>query len=213
MNSDYVHQLTEGSCKNTSVMMVIISYDFLKKIYPDIDQVSFQIDYSAENIDRIRDIYEEFRQYSLHPHPLDYIKLNGYLYEIVYFLLSRCVVENQTEDKKMNHTRKKVLNYIEAHYREDITLKMISEAFGMSESHFSRKFHQFFGISFKHYVDRYRIYQAFNDIIRSSKSMQQIAMEHGFPNIKSFIAHFKKEYGITPYQYRKNYFQTQNSKK
>ena len=101
MNSDYVHQLTEGSCKNTSVMMVIISYDFLKKIYPDIDQVSFQIDYSAENIDRIRDIYEEFRQYSLHPHPLDYIKLNGYLYEIVYFLLSRCVFEKKTEDKKI----------------------------------------------------------------------------------------------------------------
>ncbi|MGN1193336.1 MAG: helix-turn-helix domain-containing protein [Dorea sp.] len=210
VNSGSVHQLKERNEKNTAVMIVIISYDFLKKVYPEIDQVYFRLDSGIEGLQRIKEIYGEFKKYSQNPQPLDYIKINGYLYEIVYFLLKQCVVQDLDAGKKirqMNHTQKKVLNYIDEHYREELTLKMMAEKFEMSEEHFSRKFHKYFGISFKNYVDRYRLYQAFNDVLQSEKSMQQIAMEYGFPNIKSFIARFKKEYGITPYQYRKNYLQ------
>ncbi|MGN1377112.1 MAG: helix-turn-helix domain-containing protein [Dorea sp.] len=208
VNSGNVHYLKEGEERDTSVMMVIISYEFLKKVYPEIDRVYFRLDSEADEMERIREIYRELKRYSENPQPLDYIRINGYLYEIVYFLLSRCVVRDPDAEKKiqkMNHTQKKVLNYIDEHYREELTLKMMAEKFDMSEEHFSRKFHRYFGISFKNYVDRYRIFQSFADVIQSDKSMQQIAMEQGFPNIKSFIAHFKREYGMTPYQYRKNY--------
>lgn len=139
--------------------------------------------------------------------------MNGYLYELVYYLLTRCVVQDEDAEKKikkMNHTQKKILNYIDEHYREELTLKMMAETFGMSEEYFSRKFHKYFGISFKNYVDKYRLYQAFEDVIQSEKSMQQIAIENGFPNIKSFISHFKKEYNVTPYQYRKRYIMSRN---
>lgn len=208
VNSGCVHQLREGDEKDTAVMMVILSYEFLKKVYPDIDRVWFQPDPEAEGWDRIREIYGEFRKYSQSPQPLDYIRMNGYLYEIVYFLLANCVAADPEAGKrvrKVNRTQKEILNFIEEHYREELTLKRMAERFGMSEEHFSRKFHQYFGIAFKTYLDRYRIYQAFADLIGSEKSMQQIAMEQGFPNVKSFLSHFKREYGMTPYQYRKNY--------
>ncbi|MGN0405169.1 MAG: helix-turn-helix domain-containing protein [Bariatricus sp.] len=208
VNSGSVHQIREGNAGDTAVMMVIISYEFLKKVYPDIDQMYFRLDSQNDEMERIKEIYAELKKYTQDPQPLDYIRINGYLYEIIYFLLTKCVVKDQGAGKKIkrvNHTQKKVLDFIDEHYREEITLKMMAETFEMSEEHFSRKFHRSFGISFKNYVDRYRIYQAFNDVIQSEKSMQQIAMEYGFPNIKSFIAHFKKEYGITPYQYRRTY--------
>lgn len=211
VNSGSVHQLKEGTQENTAVMMVILSYDFIKKVYPDIDKVYFRLDSGAERMERIRGIYSELKRYCHDPQPFDYIKINGYLYEILYFLLTECVVQDENAGrriKKMNHIQKKMLNYIDEHYREELTLKMMAQEFEVSEAYFSRKFHQSFGISFKNYVDRYRIYQAFGDIIQSDKPMQVIAMENGFPNIKSFIAGFKKEYGVTPYQYRKNYIRT-----
>ncbi|MEH7536767.1 AraC family transcriptional regulator, partial [Bacillus toyonensis] len=34
--------------------------------------------------------------------------------------------------------------------------------------------------------------------------IQDIAVKHGFPNVKSFISQFKGKYGYTPLQYRKN---------
>ncbi|MGN1148297.1 MAG: helix-turn-helix domain-containing protein [Lachnospiraceae bacterium] len=213
VNSGQVHQLREDSHHDTAVMVVIISYDFLKKVYPDIDQVYFRLNTEEAEIERMKVIYEELKKYSQNPQPLDYIMINGYLYEIVYFLLTKCVEQDQDTGKKIreiNHKQKKILNFIDEHYREDITLKMMAEKFEMSEEHFSRKFHKYFGISFKNYIDKYRMYQAFGDVIQSDKSIQYIALEHGFPNIKSFITLFKKEYGVTPYQYRKNYKMSKN---
>ncbi|MGN0423322.1 MAG: helix-turn-helix domain-containing protein [Lachnospiraceae bacterium] len=213
INSGSVHQLREGKEYDTAVMMVIISYDFLKKVYPDIDHVYFKLPEKDGELDEIRRMYGEFKRYCQNPQPFDYIKMNGYLYELIYYLLTRCVVQDEDAGKKikkMNHTQKKILNYIDEHYREELTLKMMAETFGMSEEYFSRKFHKYFGISFKNYVDKYRLYQAFEDVIQSEKSMQQIAIENGFPNIKSFISHFKKEYNVTPYQYRKKYIMSRN---
>ena len=208
VNSGSVHQLIEGNDPDTAVMLVIISYDFLKKVYPDIDRMYFKLDGEADGLERIREIHGQFKKYCQEPQPLDYIKINGYLYEIVYFLLTKCAVQDPgagEKVKRLNHTQKQILNYIDEHYKEELTLKIMAETFGVSEPYFSRKFHKYFGISFKNYVDRYRMYQAFGDIIRSDKSMQHIAVEHGFPNVKSFITLFKKEYGMTPYQYRKSY--------
>lgn len=213
VNSGRVHQMQEISRLDGEALVLIISYDFMKKVYPRIDEVYFKINKEAVGLERIKRICQDLKGHCLSPQPLDEIKINGYLYEIVYFLLSQCGMKDYPQEKKiqvMNQTQKDILSYIDKHYQEPLSLEMIADRFNLSEEHFSRKFHQYFGISFKQYLVKYRLYQAFNDVLNSDEEIQLIAMKYGFPNVTSFIEHFKKVYGKTPNQFRKSYLASRN---
>lgn len=214
VNSGCVHQIQEISGIDSEALVLIISYDFIKKIYPNIDDVYFEIPKEAIGLERIKLIYQDLKEHCLRPQPLDEIKINGYLYEIVYFLLHQCVSLDHPKEKRiqvMNQIQKDILSYVDKHYHEPLSLDEIATHFDLSEEHFSRKFHQYFGISFKQYLVKYRLYQALNDILYSEEEIQLIAMKHGFPNVKSFIEYFKKAYNKTPYQFRKYYQSSRNN--
>lgn len=68
-------------------------------------------------------------------------------------------------------------------------------------------FKKSFGSNFISFLTRYRLHKAYEDIISSTNSIQDIAVKHGFPNVKSFISQFKGKYGDTPLQYRKISYQ------
>ena len=53
------------------------------------------------------------------------------------------------------------------------------------------------------YINELRLEQAYRDLMNTDLSILHVAMNHGFPNEKSFIRVFKKGYGVTPHQYRK----------
>lgn len=96
-----------------------------------------------------------------------------------------------------------VLAYIHDHYQEDLSLNKMTSIFYVSKEHFSRQFHHYVGKSFKEYLMSYRLYKAYDDVISTSKTIQEIAYDHGFLNVKSFIKLFKETYHSTPFQYRK----------
>ena len=91
-----------------------------------------------------------------------------------------------------------MITYIYEHYDEELKLKDMAKHFLVSE------FKKSFGSNFTSFLTRYRLHKAYEDIISSTNSIQDIAIKHGFPNVKSFISQFKGKYGFTPLQYRKN---------
>lgn len=207
INSGFVHEMHAENIEDSRVMMVILSYDFLKKIYPDIENVCFDIHKSEKSKQRLLEIYEELKQRTLHPQPNDYLKINALLYEIVYILVTYDVVDDieMRNRYKHIHTRQRhVLDYIEEHYHEDLSLETMSKQFHMSMEHFSRTFYKDFHVHFKTYLNNYRIYKAYPDVVKSNHTIQQIALTHGFSNVKSFITQFKEAYEMTPLQYRKH---------
>ncbi|MFB6732399.1 helix-turn-helix domain-containing protein, partial [Bacillus mobilis] len=141
-----------------------------------------------------------------------YIKINSLIYEIVYILLRYCKVgENLDNNFQLGNRQKEVITYIYKRYNEELKLKDVAKHFFVSEEHFSRMFKKSFGSNFTTFLTRYRLYKAYEDIIRSTSSVQDIAVKHGFPNIKSFISQFKGKYGYTPLQYRKKFISKNNN--
>lgn len=201
VNSSQIHQLSSPDPIECEVVICVISYQFLKTLCPEIENLYFDIDQSSEKKQRLQDIYEHFRMMELEPQDYDYVITTAYLYEIIYTLL-KYYQGNIDEKVSLNLKRHKILDYIEEHYSENLSLKTISEAWYMSEGHFSRTFHNYFGINFKTYLTNYCIYCSYNDVAESEKRIEDIAYEHGFPNVKAFINAFKKSYGMTPYQFR-----------
>lgn len=203
VNSGQIHRLTTQDPQNCETVIVIISYQFLKENCPNIENVYFNINKTDEHKEHLREIYENLRMLDLHPSPYNYLMSTAYIYEILYILLNDYQEAVDVKHYQMSLKKHDILDYIEDHYQEELSLKNISETFYMSEEHFSRTFHEYFGINFKTYLTKYRLYCSFQDVAQSDKNIQDIAFEHGFSNVKAFITTFKKNYGLTPYQFRK----------
>ena len=96
-----------------------------------------------------------------------------------------------------------IMKHVENHYMEKISIADIAEVAGFSESHFMRYFKETMGTSFIDYLREYRLTMAARLLLASDASILSISEEVGFENLSYFNRAFKKEYGVTPSQYRK----------
>ncbi|MEW9095366.1 MAG: AraC family transcriptional regulator [Clostridiaceae bacterium] len=214
VNSGDVHEIEKYPDQPCGAVILILSYEFIKKLYPDIDNIRLDIMNSNFKKDRLREIFLEMKEFCLHPKELDYIKVNSYIYEILYILLSNCIIlKDQYYIKnyfKYREKQKEILTYISENYKEELTLEHISKHFYMSNEYFSRKFREWFGITYKVYLSNFRLHKAYEDIVNSEMNIQDVAIFHGFSNVKSFISLFKKKYKMTPFKYRQYLKESKN---
>jgi YesN/AraC family two-component response regulator len=95
-----------------------------------------------------------------------------------------------------------VLDYMKKHYREELTTQMMAEMFGFTREYFCRQFKRYQNQTFKNYLTELRLSATVQEMQWSERRARQIAISQGFPDEKSFIAAFKKEFGTTPAKWR-----------
>lgn len=100
------------------------------------------------------------------------------------------------------------LQYIDAHYREELTIHDIAEHIGVSNDYFSRQFKQVTGIAPVEYLRRYRFARAM-ELLAAGMAVTDVAHEVGFRNLCHFSREFKNQLGVSPSQYRKQYAEQQ----
>lgn len=76
---------------------------------------------------------------------------------------------------------------------------------GMSYSYFSRIFKKYMKSSFNEYINFIRITEAKRMLVCTDMDITSVAMETGFATSSYFIERFKKECGVTPKQFRKQF--------
>lgn len=96
----------------------------------------------------------------------------------------------------------KAVLFLQEHYREQITLKDLSEAAGLSENYFGEYFKNVTGKTPFQYLNEYRIERAAERLRGSDLSVTDISLECGFNDLSYFIKTFRKAYGISPNRYR-----------
>ncbi|WP_320920250.1 helix-turn-helix transcriptional regulator [Eisenbergiella porci] len=97
-----------------------------------------------------------------------------------------------------------VLNYIDEHFTEDITLESTAQAAGFSKFYFSHIFKQYSGsgYSFHDYLNLRRIRNAETLLQDPNLSITEIALQSGFGSLVSFNRTFKRFKQCTPSVYR-----------
>ena len=101
-----------------------------------------------------------------------------------------------------------IIEYIDAHYAENLSLEMIADASGFSKYHFSRLFKQYTGFTFCDYLNYRRIKQAEELLTKQDYSITEVAIRSGFTSISTFNRLFKQLKGCSPSEYRsKNDFE------
>lgn len=101
------------------------------------------------------------------------------------------------------HQLRTVLEYIQAHLDENLSLESISQVAGMSRYHFIRRFKQTMHESPYQYLIGQRIEQAKQLLRVSQLSIADTAIACGFANQSHLTKHFKQRIGLTPQLFRK----------
>lgn len=98
-----------------------------------------------------------------------------------------------------------VLDYIQAHLDEELSVDTLSRVANFSRYHFHRQFSAYTGITVTRLVQLLRLRRAsiqlvFNPLV----SITDVAYQAGFANAESFSRAFRRELGQTPTAFRRN---------
>lgn len=92
---------------------------------------------------------------------------------------------------------------VKENYADNITLKGLSEKYYVNSAYLGQLFRKKYGVSFKDYLNNYRMDQAADLLIHSDKKIIQVAEEVGYHDLDYFVNRFIQVKGCTPAKFRK----------
>lgn len=97
---------------------------------------------------------------------------------------------------------RQVLDYIDAHFEQQIKLENLAQLLGMSQFHFSRLFKQSLGSSPYQYLIQQRVERAKQLLKQTDQPIVEIALACGFNSHSHLSKTFRQIIGVTPKAYR-----------
>ena len=99
----------------------------------------------------------------------------------------------------------RVLDYIETHLGEDLTLEQLARVACFSPFHFHRVFRGMMGEPLQRFIQRVRLERAaFQLCAKPRLSVTEIALDSGFASSATFARAFRKEFGMSATDWRKS---------
>lgn len=95
-----------------------------------------------------------------------------------------------------------ITTYLSEHYREPITLKEVAQNQYLTVPYLSSFFEKNMGMTFTAFLTELRLRSAYVDLMQTGRLIDEIAAQNGFPNTRSFVAAFRKKYGMLPSKFR-----------
>ena len=90
-----------------------------------------------------------------------------------------------------------VIDYIEEHLTDDLSLENISDYAGVPDYHFRKIFFYLSGLTLSEYIKNRRLSEANQDLLNGEK-VTDVAFKYGYQSIEGFTRAFKKWSGFLP---------------
>ncbi|MFL6563148.1 MAG: helix-turn-helix transcriptional regulator, partial [Bacillus sp. (in: firmicutes)] len=113
----------------------------------------------------------------------------------------KCIFSVQSEPEDVN--MKKLIEYIEEHYADPLTLTGVAKHFHFNPSYLSSYFSTHNKEGFIEYLNRIRIEEATKLLIDGTESISEISGMVGYSDHSYFCKVFKKIKGLSPSQYKR----------
>jgi len=131
-------------------------------------------------------------------------RLNGYLYQLIYELLSLNKYNNETSD--INRISPKVIRILRSQLEGRFSSDKISEELGMNYSYLGRLFKQETGTTINHYYLKLKINLAIQLFQTTNLNISEISERLHYPNPYYFSKVFKQITGMSPKEYQKQLY-------
>lgn len=205
INSCEIHEIHTDLNSERYAVLVSISYDFLKKVIPDIGNFHLQADAHSEQMKKI--ILKMKQEYDC-IQPYSYLRLNSLIYELVYYMMTDAVPLKYSSAHSRNstqvHHKKEIIDYLENHITEISSVRQLSSELGYSREYFSRMVRDCFGVTCQQLLMEARLSLAVRLMENTTDSLAKIAEKAGFSSFRTFSRNFRNYYGEKPESFLKN---------
>lgn len=104
------------------------------------------------------------------------------------------------DDIKKSNLIDGMIEYINCHIEDDMTIDRLSEHFYLSKFHLAREFKKHTGTTIHRYIVKKKLIEAKELIIKDTPIIE-VYKQCGFGDYSNFFRAFKNEYGVTPKQF------------
>ncbi len=118
-------------------------------------------------------------------------------------LVNRLALTQDSDPEDVPHGNRavaKVIDYVNLHYGEPLSLDMLAEKFYVSKYHLSHEFNRQVGTSIYRYIQKKRLLIA-RQLMAQGKRPNEVYSMCGFGDYAGFYRAFKAEYGTGPREY------------
>jgi len=105
-------------------------------------------------------------------------------------------------DESRNRAIRNIMKYINRNYKNKITLDDLARVSKYNRTYVSTFFKDNLGINFYKYLTRVRFQNAVFELDDMDKNLTEIAIENGFPDLKTFNRMFQEIFHMYPAEYR-----------
>lgn len=132
------------------------------------------------------------------------LKRMSILYDLLDVLVENLEFEkiNNKGCQKRILKLERVVDFVNEHFDKPIDLGKVSALTDYSTYHFTKFFKEMTGMTFKTYLNNFRVEKACVNLSKTNESITEVSMNAGFNSIKTFNRVFKDFKGCSPKAYR-----------
>lgn len=208
-DDDYYHAHSDGSAEAIVIQFSRALGDHLLPQLPETQPLSallnrarYGLRFGAEKVNAVKSALESL----LHCTGLERLLRLLYLLQQLADDPDAVMLASDNYELKASEAEtermKRVLDYMLAHFREEIRVDDMASVAGMAPAAFCRYFRKRTRKSFIEYLNELRISHARKLLGQSDLSISQVGLECGFNNISHFHRQFKLHSGTTPLKYQ-----------
>ncbi|OBZ18487.1 DNA-binding response regulator [Bacillus sp. FJAT-27264] len=110
---------------------------------------------------------------------------------------------NEIKDIRSEYV-KKIQDFTDKNLHLDVSLRVLADHVNLHPTHLSKIYKIETGEGISEYISRLRMDRACHKLKTTSKKVYEISMEIGYMDPAYFIKVFKRQFGVTPQEYRDN---------
>ena len=205
INSNVLHEGNRVG-GNMETLVAIFDIETFSKEFADKNIIFCPIISGDVEISKLMlHIYEEYQRKEIGYR----LVCKGELLKIVTYLARNNALEMLSEEDGLRRRKKlerlnTVYQYIEKHYTEVITNRDLADLVHLSEGRFCHIFKESAGVSPLQYINEVRLNKAMNLLKKENFMATEVAEAVGFSDYNNFGRMFRKYFGCTPLEARKN---------
>lgn len=131
------------------------------------------------------------------------LALKSFFLQAVFLLLQYSQKTGSPDAGTPSDKLKNVLDYIDLHFAEPISVNELAKICCFSESHFMRFFKKHMNMTCVEYINNLRLEKSVELFEQGCTSILDVSLSVGFHNLSYFHREFKKKYHMTPLSFIK----------
>ena len=138
--------------------------------------------------------------------PVNYEEFGNCIDNLKISLYKKRITQEKEPEKMEERTISAITRYLQEHLSEEISLAVLAEKFHLNPQYISQLFKSEIGVGFLTYLTNTRLEKAKKLLVSTSLSVAEIAEQCGYGDYRVFSKVFKKTEGITPSQFKRDFF-------